>query len=194
MDKNITDFISKTFLSYYPVSESSLSLLHSIATIKKLKKNETLLSFGQISKESHILYKGIVVSNFLSDEGNTYHKNIFLEGNFLGSTVSALKNEPSNFSLEIIENATIISFDYLKYRTLIEENEDLKNFYVAYLEKNWIIIKEQREIDIVMKDAKTRYLNFINLHPEIEKRVPLHYIASHLGITPTQLSRIRKNT
>ncbi|WP_445711320.1 Crp/Fnr family transcriptional regulator [Flavobacterium sp.] len=194
MDKNITDFISNTFLSYYPVSESSLSLLHSIATIKQLKKNETLLSFGQISKESHILYKGIVVSNFLSDEGNTYHKNIFLEGNFLGSTVSALKSEPSNFSLEIIENATIISFDYLKYRTLIEENEDLKNFYVAYLEKNWIIIKEQREIDIVMKDAKTRYLNFINLHPEIEKRVPLHYIASHLGITPTQLSRIRKNT
>lgn len=194
MDKNITDFISKTFLSYYPVSEYSLSLLHSIATIKQLKKNETLLSFGQISKESHILYKGIVVSNFLSDEGNTYHKNIFLEGNFLGSTVSALKSEPSNFSLEIIENATIISFDYLKYRTLIEENEDLKNFYVAYLEKNWIIIKEQREIDIVMKDAKTRYLNFINLHPEIEKRVPLHYIASHLGITPTQLSRIRKNT
>lgn len=194
MDKNITDFISNTFLSYYPVSESSLSLLHSIATIKKLKKNETLLSFGQISKESHILYKGIIVSNFLSDEGNTYYKNIFLEGDFLGSTVSALKSEPSNFSLEIIENATVISFDYLKYRTLIEENDDLKNFYIAYLEKNWIIIKEQREIDIVMKNAKTRYLNFINLHPEIEKRVPLHYIASHLGITPTQLSRIRKNT
>jgi len=29
-------------------------------------------------------------------------------------------------------------------------------------------------------------------HPDIEKYVPLQDIASHLGITPTQLSRIRK--
>jgi ribosomal protein L10 len=43
-----------------------------------------------------------------------------------------------------------------------------------------------------LKEAKERYLDFITLHPNIEDRIPLQFIASHLGITPTQLSRIRK--
>ena len=40
-------------------------------------------------------------------------------------------------------------------------NIDLKNFYIAYLEKNWIIDKEKREIQIVMQEAFERYLDLI---------------------------------
>ncbi len=87
----------------------------------------------------------------------------------------------------------IISFDYRNYRQLIQDNDDLKNFHISYLEKNWVIDKEKREIDIVMKDAASRYLELLEQHPDFDKRVPLIHIASHLGITPTQLSRIRKN-
>jgi CRP-like cAMP-binding protein len=116
----------------------------------------------------------------------------FLEGDFVGSTVSAIKEKPSQFSLEVIEDSILISFDYRKYRALIDEHTDLKNFYIAYLEKNWVLDKEKRELEIVLNDADKRYLDFIEMHPQIENRIPLHYIASHLGITATQLSRIRK--
>jgi DNA-binding MarR family transcriptional regulator len=46
---------------------------------------------------------------------------------------------------------------------------------------------------LVMENATTRYLKFLANHPNIDNRIPLQYIASHLGITPTQLSRIRKD-
>ena len=36
-----------------------------------------------------------------------------------------------------------------------------------------------------------RYEELLKNHPEIIKRVPQHYIASYLGITPISLSRIR---
>ncbi len=52
--------------------------------------------------------------------------------------------------------------------------------------------KEKREIDIVLKGANERYKELIATHPNLETRIPLQYIASYLGITPTQLSRIRK--
>jgi CRP-like cAMP-binding protein len=43
-----------------------------------------------------------------------------------------------------------------------------------------------------IKDTpQERYEDLINNHPEIIKRVPQHYIASYLGITPISLSRIR---
>ena len=43
-----------------------------------------------------------------------------------------------------------------------------------------------------IKDTPTqRYLNLIKENPQIVQRVPQHYIASYLGITPVSLSRIR---
>jgi CRP-like cAMP-binding protein len=39
-----------------------------------------------------------------------------------------------------------------------------------------------------------RYEDLIKEHPEILKRIPQHYIASYLGITPVSLSRIRNRT
>ena len=84
-----------------------------------------------IAKEKHILYKGAIVSYFINNAGGLYHKNIFLEGDFVGSTVSALKEKPSEFALEVIEDATLISFNHRKYQELIAQSSDFKNFYIA---------------------------------------------------------------
>lgn len=185
-------FVKRVLNRYNPVSNESVSLILSISRVQNLKKGEVLLDIGKISREKHILYKGAIVSYFMNSNGDLYHKNIFLEDDFVGSTVSALKEKPSEFALEAIEDVTLISINHRRYRQLIDRYTDLKKFYIAYLEKNWVVDKERREIDIVLKDADERYFDFISAHPKIETRIPLHYIASHLGITPTQLSRIRK--
>ncbi|MEM8909777.1 MAG: Crp/Fnr family transcriptional regulator [Bacteroidota bacterium] len=185
-------FVKRKLNKYSFVSDASVSLLLSISKIQYFKKGQLLLQIGNISRKQYLLYEGAIVSYFISNDGSQYHKNIFLAGDFVGSTVSALINQASDFGLEAIEDATLIGFDYRQFRQLIDAHIDLKNFYISYLEKNWVIEKEKREIDIVLKNADERYLEFITAHPKIEERIPLHYIASHLGITPTQLSRIRK--
>jgi ribosomal protein L10 len=40
--------------------------------------------------------------------------------------------------------------------------------------------------------AKERFLSLIENRPEIMANVPLKVIASYLGVTPTYLSRLRK--
>tara|TARA_R110002074_G_scaffold21547_1_gene66806 strand:+ start:2715 stop:3332 length:618 start_codon:yes stop_codon:yes gene_type:complete len=190
--ENYSKFLKSVFDRYYTIEDNSLSQLLNIAKVTELQKEELLLDVGHTSKDIHILHDGVIVSYFICTDGNQYHKNIFLKGDFVASTVSNLKNKPSQFALKVVERATVISFNYKKYRELLNEHTDLKNFYIAYLEKNWVIDKEKREISIVMNEATERYSTFIASHPDVEKRVPLSYIASHLGITPTQLSRIRK--
>ena len=185
-------FVGEVLNRYSPVSDTVLSLFMSICRVEEFKKGARLLDIGMISRRKYILCSGTVVAYFINEEGDLYHKNIFLEGDFAGSTVSALRQKASDFALEAIEDAKLIGFDYEKYRQLIEEQPEMKAFYIAYLEKNWVLDKEQRELDIVLKDAEARYQDFIATHLGIEQRIPLHYIASHLGITPTQLSRIRK--
>jgi hypothetical protein len=43
----------------------------------------------------------------------------------------------------------------------------------------------------ITKKPEERYLEMMKNNPEILLRVPLHYIATYLGITPVSLSRIR---
>jgi len=55
-----------------------------------------------------------------------------------------------------------------------------------------IVYNEQRTKDMVSLTAEQRYLNIINLRPDLLQNVPLQYIASFIGIKPESLSRIRK--
>ncbi|UTW62804.1 Crp/Fnr family transcriptional regulator [bacterium SCSIO 12741] len=185
-------YLQEVFGRYSPLEESTVDALLSLCQPISVKKGTSLLNIGATSRYLYILVEGAVVSYYLGDEGQAYHKNIFLEGDFVGSTVSAIKQEPSDFGLETIQPCQLLQISYRGYRELMETQLDLKNFYVAYLEQNWVIQKEKREVEMVLLDAGQRYADFLQKHPGIENRVPLHYIASHLGITPTQLSRIRK--
>ena len=181
------------FESYSAISNESWALIESIITFQKLEKDEILLRNGQIAKTIHFVCKGAVRAYVTDYDGNIYNKNIFLETDFAGSTVSYLLGVPSNFTLEVLEETILINLDYKKYRLLIEQNIDLKNFYIAYLENNWVIEKEQREVSLVMENATERYLKLLSKHPNIDQRIQQLHLASHLGITPTQLSRIRKD-
>ena len=187
----LTTFKEK-ILSYYPVSAEAFQLLKNIVSFHHLEKGAILLNIGQVSRHLHFVCKGAVIAYITGRDGNTYNKNIFLERQFAGSTVSALLRTPSEFTLQAIEDTTLIRMDYSEYKALIYRHDELKNFYIAYLEKNWIIDKERREISLVMENASTRYQQLLAEYPNIEKRIPLQHIASHLGVTPTQLSRIRK--
>jgi CRP-like cAMP-binding protein len=51
----------------------------------------------------------------------------------------------------------------------------------------------QRRISLLLgATAEQRYLDFIELYPNLTLRVPQWMIASYLGITPESLSRVRK--
>lgn len=181
------------FESYASISAASWSQIESLITFKTLEKNEILLRSGQVARKIYFVCKGALRAFIADDDGNTYSKNIFLENDLAGSTVSYLLTSPSKFTLESLEETILISLDYKKYRLLIEQNMDLKDFYIAYLESNWVIDKEQREVSLVMENATDRYLKLLQKHPDIDQRIQKIHIASHLGITPTQLSRIRKS-
>lgn len=184
--------LKSAFLSYSLLAAETLASIEAMVQFQSLKKDEILLHSGEVAKNLHFIVKGAMRAYFGDEKGNTYNKNIFLEGYFAGSKVSMMLGKPSGFTLQALEETIIINLNFKKYKALIAERPDFKDFYIAYLEKNWVIDKEEREISLVMDTATTRYLKLLQRHPGIDKRIPLQHIASHLGITSIQLSRIRK--
>lgn len=181
------------FESYAPISEKSWKLIENNTEFQTIKKGEIVLENGEICKNLYFIAKGILRTFITDEQGNFYNKNLFLDNTLACSKVSSMLQTPSNFTIEALEDCILINLNYKKYIELINQNDDLKNYYIANIEKNWIIEKEQREIALVMQNATERYLQLLEKHPDIADRIPLLHIASHLGITPTQLSRIRKS-
>lgn len=190
--ENYIQLFKKSLEDYSPISSQSWEEVKTLLEFQNLKKEEVLVNLGEKAKNLHFICKGALRAYFLDSEGKIYTKNLFLESTFAASTVSLLKDSPSYCTLDALEDSTIINLNYKKFRQLIFEKDDLKNFHIAYIEKNWIIDKEQREVSLVMEGATKRYLDLLNKYPDIDKRIQQFHIASHLGITPTQLSRIRK--
>jgi len=164
-----------------------------IAKFRSLPKHSLLYSAGEVPHSYAYIYQGLVRCFVYDKKGNEYNKNFFDEGMFPGSMTALLTSTPSVLAFEAIEDALIIEIDFAAYRKLMIEKDDLKLFQIYYLEKNWLLAKDAREIEIVQDDATARYLRFIDEHPSLVDRLAQYHIASHLGITPTQLSRIRKN-
>ncbi len=179
--------------SYAPIGDQSWQQMVDMLDFRLLKPGEVLLRKGQIARHFYFVAKGALRAFYSDTEGNSYNKNIFLDNDVAASTVSCMQATPSEFTIEALEETVLITFLYQKYRALIDANADMKNYYIAYLEKNWVIEKEQREISLVMENATVRYQKLLIQHPDIDKRIPQLHLASHLGITPTQLSRIRKS-
>jgi CRP-like cAMP-binding protein len=101
-----------------------------------------------------------------------------------------MNHKPSLYTLESIEPSTIISISRETFIQLSGIYPELKEaFYTMMFQRfrTYALLFLSR-----IKDTpRERYEDLVKMHPEIIKRVPQHYIASYLGITPISLSRIR---
>jgi signal-transduction protein with cAMP-binding, CBS, and nucleotidyltransferase domain len=177
---------------YQNFSDNSFEEFKKICFIKDVKKGEVLQDIYSPAKYIYFIVKGILRTYYLHEDSSIYTKNLFSENYFSASKVSLLTKEDSYLCIDALEDSILIYIDFDKYKNLINTNDEFKNFYINYLEKNWVIVKEKNEISLIVDDATTRYKRFLKQNPNIENRIALHHIADHLGITPTQLSRIRQ--
>jgi CRP-like cAMP-binding protein len=58
--------------------------------------------------------------------------------------------------------------------------------------EHYLCCYEDRVASFITQTAEERYLNLFSTGGEVLQRIPQHYIANFLGITPVSLSRIRR--
>jgi CRP-like cAMP-binding protein len=122
--------------------------------------------------------------------GTEWTKAFCLAGTVVAAYSALLRGEPSRLSIQALEPSTLLVADFDSYQTLTAEHPcwQIVNRKLA---EGLFIKKEQRESELLLDDASTRYQNFLDEYPGLEARVKQYHIASYLGITPVSLSRIR---
>ena len=186
--------LKKTLDSYWPISGETWERFKSICRLRELSKADVLYQIGEIPLSFAFVYSGLFRLFVIDEKGSEYNKNFFEEGAFPGCMTALLTDTLSRFAIDALEPSTIIEIDFAGFRKLLMQAEDLKLFQIHYLEKNWLLDKDAREVALVQEDAAARYDRFLRERPGLATRLPQYHIASHLGVTPTQLSRIRKKS
>ena len=157
------------------------------------RKGDLLVTQGGPTRNIFFVLHGLLLQYHVSESGEAVVKRFFLEHSFAASTSALLTGNESDFSIKALEPVTVLEYDFLKFKTLVRDHPDIAAFYIRYMERHWIVEKEPLEISFRNDDARRKYARFLKTYPGLEGRIKQHEVAAFLGITPTQLSRIRAN-
>lgn len=157
---------------------------------KTYKKGEHFINEGQQPRKVAFVVQGLFSQYYPAVNGDLIIKYFFPEGRLAASVSAMLSHTPSLFTITAIEDTTVLEYDFFEFKNLFAAHPDMAAFYISYIELHWIIEKEPLEISFREDTAKTRYDDLLRKYPNLIKRLKKHHIASFLGITPTQLSRI----
>lgn len=174
---------------FSPISDEAWEDLKPLFQKVTLEKGEFLIREGDRAHYAFLLING-VVRVYHSYDGNEYNKTFFIPGMFPTPITALISSEPCNLNFQTLTNSGLYRFSYADFTKLFDKHRSLETLLLRILEQQWIK-KEIHDIRMVTNDATTNYLTFRETYPGLENLIPQYHIASYLGITPIQLSRIR---
>jgi len=174
-----------------PIEENTVDALRELFKPLQLKKNEFFVKAGNHAQEIGFLKKGVVRAFFLNQEGKEYNKQFFVAPSIIGAYSSLLTKQPTKIAQQAVTDCEILVANYDDLEKGYNQFHDLERLGRKIAEF-YFLEKEQKEIEMALLDADKRYVIMQKKFPKIESILPQYYIASYLGISPTQLSRIRR--
>lgn len=148
-----------------------------------------LLNEGEISEQMYFINSGCLRLWFNKD-GKDITFQFFFENQSVASIDSFINSEPSIFTIESLESTRISSISKKDFNRILEQYPSFKDVLYEMIIKRFSNYSSLF-LSRIKDSPQERYKDLLENNPEIIQRIPQHYIASYLGITPISLSRIR---
>ncbi|MGD1807908.1 Crp/Fnr family transcriptional regulator [Dapis sp. BLCC M126] len=178
-------FVKKLF----PQCQVDLTLVEPLLELRKVYKEEFLFQEGDICNFVGLTKKGCLRTFFLKD-GKELTLFFHPEHHTLGDYESLRKQKPACFSCQAIEDSEVLIINTQVIKVLETEVDGEK--LLRLVVENLAFQLRDRLLSLYRDSPEQRYLNFLNSEPKLLQRIPQYYLASHLGIEPESLSRLKR--
>ena len=156
----------------------------------ELKKGIAFAKKGEYSQQIGFVCSGVMRAYYSNDKGEQYNKTFFTESSFVGAYSSLVTGQKNQIEIDSLTDCSLLVADFPKITKLYDKYPSIERL-ARILAEQFFVRKEKREIELATLEAKSRYAILQQEHPQLEQLIPQYHIASYLGISPTQLSRIR---
>jgi len=157
---------------------------------KSLRKGQHFATEGKKANSIAFVLEGNLRHYYTQDgeEKTTY---FYFENHLVSSYISCITGLPSKLSIEALTPCRLLVFGYDTLQQLYKSSTHWQLF--GRLIAEYIAIGlEERMVALLTLSPEQRYLQLLGSNKQkILERIPQHYIANYLGITPVSLSRIR---
>ncbi|MBC7827895.1 MAG: Crp/Fnr family transcriptional regulator [Chitinophagaceae bacterium] len=185
MNTNLKIFISK----YVTLSDVELEDITNKFKSKLVKKNNYLLRQGDTCRDLVFVQKGCLRLYYLKEEIEVSVWFAFQQSSAI-EIYSFISEHPSNYFLQAIEDSELLYLPKTELNKLYQFQPKMQEMMRNFWED--VILNLINRFTALQKDsAEKRYLDLLN-KPDYLETIPQKYLASFIGVTPTSLSRIRK--
>jgi CRP-like cAMP-binding protein len=181
----------RTYLQHFTaLPDDAWEALGSLFKPQSLDKGDFFARQGSVENQIGFLLEGIMRACVTDSRGTEYNKTLHVPPCFVGAYSSLTTGSVNQINVQALETCRLLIADYRQVISLYDQYPAIERF-ARRLAEAFFVEKEKREIELVLLDAEARYSLFREAFPGLENRIAQYHIASCLGITPTQLSRIR---
>jgi CRP-like cAMP-binding protein len=185
MFSNLKKFISQ----YVDLSEDELEEISNAFKSKKLKKNQYLFRQGDTCKDLVFVQKGCLRLYYLKDDVEISVWFAFEHSSAI-EIYSFISEQASTYYLQAIEESEVLYLPKTELIKLYQKQPKMQEMMRNFWED--VILNLIQRFTALQKDsAEKRYTDLLN-KPAYLETIPQKYLASFIGVTPTSLSRIRR--
>lgn len=179
------------FLSQFDeLTKEEIEALGDLMTIKEVKKNSVIVAQGQVCNECFFVLKGCL-RQYVCADGTEKTIAFYTEQQAVNFFTNQGSQTASDSILCSLEDTTLLIGDPENDQEFFTKFPKLADITRKMIEKDFG--KTQHSFaKFIANSPEERYLHFMKENKDLLNRVPLHLIASYLGMTPVSLSRIRK--
>jgi CRP-like cAMP-binding protein len=171
-------------------SQDDLKLIRSMMVQKKIRRKQFLLQEGEVCRHKIFVCKGLLRNYRLKDDGTEYVMRFSPENTWTVDAESFNNQVPSHYYIDALEDSELLLWTHEQVEALYKAIPAFKAFSV-YLLNNSIHASQDRIMKNISYSSEEKYQDFITSFPDVFSRVPLHMVASYLGVSRETLSRIR---
>lgn len=145
---------------------------------------------GEPADELSVVLEGLVRHYYVDARGRESVKAFRGPGEVSAPYAEIIQRKPSRSYIQALVPTRLLVCRVEQVEALANGSVALQRLLRRLVELHFVA-KEQREYEFLQLSAEERYRQFCRERPEHLADIPLHQVASYIGITPVALSRIR---
>lgn len=182
--------VFEKYLEEYSLDKAEIARICSLARQRSLRRNESLLAEGEVCRYKVFICSGLLRTYRVSADGAEHSLQFSPEATWTLEVESYDKQIPSQYNISAIEASEVLLWTKHDFETLLAELPKLKELSQKVISNN-IYNSRHRLATALSATPEEKYSDFVRTSPQLLARLPLHMIASYLGMSLKTLTRIR---